>query len=421
MLLPYGHEDLRARRWPVVTTAIIAICGVAFVASFVAEQALEPQVEQQTDVILRLYAAHPHDLHLPPRLQAALGDAPPSELESLAAVHDRSHLTPLERERAQQEIDDAGVVLDGLLARLPDARFGYLPARPRVLQLFTSMFMHADVFHILGNLWFLWLAAVSLEDRWGRPVFAGFYLVAGVVAAVAYGLTTARPDVPLIGASGAIAGVMGAFLVLFAKTRIQFVYFYYRVGRFAAPAYVMLPLWLAEQAFDAIFYADSDGIAYGAHLGGFAFGALVAVGLKFSGLDARLDRSVEGTVSIDLDPRIERAEIFQSQGRSDEARALATAVIADEDKKHRERSNDVVGALRVLYTLDKDQPSYERFVRLLAVDDLTLDEAARITAARVRERGDEAVSPLAVPLRLRLAKRLDRLGDADAAARVRPA
>src|SRR6476620_8815865 len=103
--------------------------------------------------------------------------------------------------------------------------FGYVPEHAGITGLFTYMFVHADVLHVAGNMWFLFLCGLSLEDRWGRLPFAVYYLVAGVVAAGVHHVATSEPSASLIGASGAVAGAMGAFLVLFATTKIRFVGF----------------------------------------------------------------------------------------------------------------------------------------------------------------------------------------------------
>ena len=110
------------------------------------------------------------------------------------------------------------------------------------------MFLHGGWLHLFGNLLLLFLTGPFIEDRWGRPAFLAFYLAAGLAAA---GLFVARfPELslPLIGASGAIAGCMGAFLVRFFRTRMQYFYWFgIFVGTFSAPAWLMLPLWFGNE------------------------------------------------------------------------------------------------------------------------------------------------------------------------------
>ena len=166
--------------------------------------------------------------------------------------------------------------------------FGYVPAEPSLLALFTSMFLHGGWLHLLGNMLFLWLAGGSLEDRWGRLFYPVFYLAGGVVAALIHGVMTPQSSTPMVGASGAIAALMGAFLVRLATTRIRFLYWLliFR-GTFSIPAYVALPLWLLQQ-FAMARFGVGGGIAVWAHIGGFVFGALVAIVIRLSDVEKNI-------------------------------------------------------------------------------------------------------------------------------------
>jgi tetratricopeptide (TPR) repeat protein len=137
--------------------------------------------------------------------------------------------------------------------------------------------------HLIGNMYLLWLCGCSLEDVWGRPLYIVFYLSSGAAAAMAQ--AWAFPDSPahLVGASGAIAGLMGAFLIRFYNARIRFFYWYYiRFGTFFAPAWLMLPLWLLSQVFYALLYEDASPVAFWAHIGGFVFGSFIALFVKWT-------------------------------------------------------------------------------------------------------------------------------------------
>lgn len=200
--------------------------------------------------------------------------------------------------------------------------FGYLPERANLHGLVTYMFVHADVWHVAGNMWFLFLCGLSLEDRWGRLPFALYYLVAGVVAAGVHHLATSNPSASLIGASGAVAAAMGAFLVLFATTKIRFVGFLgFRLASFEAPAYVMLPLWAVVELLYGLV-ASSSGTAHWAHVGGFGFGVAVAVAFRVFGLDRRLDDAVERAAVLGDDPRMDAAKALVEKGEAGQAIAL---------------------------------------------------------------------------------------------------
>ena len=148
------------------------------------------------------------------------------------------------------------------------------PEKNVYLAVLTSMFLHGSLAHLAFNMLFLWIFGNNLEDRWGRARYLLFYAAAGIAATLAFVLTSPRSAVPLIGASGAIAGVMGAYLMLFPRARILGL-----VGIFPLPlpAWVFLGFWFVSQ-----FLGGSDGVAYAAHIGGFVFGLGVGAVVRSS-------------------------------------------------------------------------------------------------------------------------------------------
>ena len=150
---------------------------------------------------------------------------------------------------------------------------------PQVSRVFTSMFMHGSWMHLLGNMWFLWLFGNNIEDSMSRPKFVIFYLAAGVAAALAQVAADPASAVPMVGASGAISGVMGAYLVLFPRVRV---YTLVPLGFFmqtmALPAWVMLIYWAVIQfagGLTGLASEQSGGVAFWAHLGGFVAGVVL--------------------------------------------------------------------------------------------------------------------------------------------------
>ncbi len=138
----------------------------------------------------------------------------------------------------------------------------------------TSMFLHAGLLHLGGNMLFLWIFGDNLEEQMGHLGFLAFYLACGALAAAAHLLADPTSPVPTVGASGAIAGVMGGYLLLFPKARVDvlliFVVFFRVI---TLPAWVMLGLWFALQLFNGIAIdTTTGGVAYWAHAGGFAAG-----------------------------------------------------------------------------------------------------------------------------------------------------
>jgi len=314
-----SHEGMSARRWPIVTSIIIVACvAVQIAMTLRAPPALE--VDDAHVQALQYFAAHPY-LDVKPgvvsELDPATVDMAHTAARTLGEPDD-------ETRRAEQQRLDA--ILDGVApARTRDdpmRRFGYVPARHNLLGLLTSPFLHDGWLHLVGNMWFLFFCGVTLEDRWGRVVFPLFYVAAGAVAALVHGALCPHDTVPLVGASGAIAGCMGAFTVAFARTPVRFLWLLaIRPKTLTAPAFVVLPVWAAFEALWGLLFPGSD-TAHWAHVGGFAFGVVVGLALRHSGLDRRLDDAVEVAAVLSGDPRIEEARRLAGAGRRDEAIAM---------------------------------------------------------------------------------------------------
>src|SRR5262252_7688521 len=145
---------------------------------------------------------------------------------------------------------------------------------PQVSHLITSMFLHGSWMHLIGNMWFLWLFGNNIEDSMGRLRFLAFYLISGLAAALGQIITNPSAIVPMIGASGAISGVMGAYLVLYPRVRVYvlvpiFIFF----TSIAVPAWVMLGYWFLLQLASGLLSSnDVGGVAFWAHICGFLAG-----------------------------------------------------------------------------------------------------------------------------------------------------
>ncbi len=154
---------------------------------------------------------------------------------------------------------------------------------PGELTLVTSMFLHAGWLHLGGNMLYLWIFGDNIEDAMGHFKFIVFYLVCGIAGALAHGLSDPASVTPMVGASGAIAGVLGAYLVLHPRTRVL-VLALYRIP-LHLPAYIVLGGWVLLQIFN-VYAGDSTagGTAWWAHIGGFATGVLLIVPMRRKGL-----------------------------------------------------------------------------------------------------------------------------------------
>ena len=152
------------------------------------------------------------------------------------------------------------------------------PLVANLLTVLTSMFMHGGIGHILGNMWFLWIFGDNVEDRLGHFGYLIFYLVCGIAAALTDIALAPTSPVPMIGASGAIAGVMGGYFILYPRARVLtwvfFIFFWW------LPAWIWLGLWFVNQFFSTAIVATSTyqqkgGVAFAAHVGGFIAGLLL--------------------------------------------------------------------------------------------------------------------------------------------------
>jgi membrane associated rhomboid family serine protease len=143
----------------------------------------------------------------------------------------------------------------------------------------SSMFMHGGWFHLLGNMWFLWVFGDNVEDAMGHGGFLLFYLLAGLAAAAAQTLSSPTSAVPMVGASGAIGGVMGAYAIRFPRHRIDVLFFFgFFIRVIPLPAWVMLGYWFVIQLLSGtVGPAEGGGVAFWAHIGGFAAGAALAL------------------------------------------------------------------------------------------------------------------------------------------------
>ena len=173
-----------------------------------------------------------------------------------------------------------GVVPATLLrdARLPPDLY----LVPPVATILTSMFLHGGWLHLIGNMLFLWIFGDNVEDAMGHVRFAIFYLVCGTVAALAQSLPNPESTVPMIGASGAISGVLGAYVLLYPRAQVLVLI---PLGLFTQlvhlPAMVVLGIWFAMQLISSLLAAPgAGGVAFGAHVGGFVAGMLLVPLLK---------------------------------------------------------------------------------------------------------------------------------------------
>jgi len=344
MLIPLGHEKTTVRRLPWVTFGIMAVCLMVHLLVSLTWRDGEQQLVENLDEAFRFFLEHPY-LELEHDFQDLVAQNVPEE-EFAALLEAARQMGPKPPDdasrlaRQQENLDRLTSTALEALRSTPFHDWGLIPAALKPHSVVTHMFVHGGWLHLIGNLFILFLAGPFVEDVWGRPVFLSFYLVGGAFAGLLYALR--YPDLagPLIGASGAVAAVMGAFLVRFFNAKIRFFYwFIIFVGTFSAPAWLMLPLWFARelffaQAMDVVAPGGGGGgVAYWAHVWGFAFGAAVECGFRRFGFEERfIDRVIESKITVVDNRTIEEALDLRSEGREEEAfRLLSQAVEQDPD------------------------------------------------------------------------------------------
>jgi membrane associated rhomboid family serine protease len=252
-----------------VTVALILACVAVFVWQLSFSDSEErspdyPGVSERAANTIE-YGAIPYRL-LHPGTDCDLGAAAVSPTEAEPAVVCRG--TPEYREAVELNRESPA----GIPPPLP------LDAVPWVLTILTSMFMHGGFLHIGFNMLFLWVFGNNVEDSMGRARFLLFYLLGGAAAVYAQSAIDPESTVPTIGASGAVAAVLGAYLVLLPRARvITLVFLFFFVTMIEIPAFALLGLWFALQFLPAIGQATAPdvaggGVAYFAHVGGFVFG-----------------------------------------------------------------------------------------------------------------------------------------------------
>lgn len=305
---PIGHEESTVRRLPFATFGLILFCCLIFAAT---QTIMDKQIKQQRQLEeqmnrLKVCAYFQYHEQQKGGLVTALIDKDAGNWNEVykklgkniedywrafaagkaATVDDPLYLKFQELALKQAEMEEESIV----------RRFGLIPNRVTPVSLITSMFLHGSLGHLIFNMLFLYLAGFALEEVWGRAMYLGFFLLAGLAGGVVHVLMHLGSPVPSIGASGAIAGLMGAFLFRFFRVKIRFAYFVWffwhvRMGTMLLPSFVVLPFWLAVQVFYASMSAGSQaGIAYWDHIGGFCFGVLGAFALKTTGFGTKTIR-----------------------------------------------------------------------------------------------------------------------------------
>ncbi len=340
MLIPLGHEQTSVRRLPWVTFTIMGLCVAIFVAMAPGEHRIEMETFLRLQQSLVYYSFHPY-LEIAPRFRSVVVNQIGEDQafvfsEQMRRSGPQPPDDPAQLERQQQRFD---AIVNAYFARVDSSllsRFGLVPTRFDAAHLVTYQFLHVGWVHLVFNLLMLFVVAPFVEDVWGRPIFAAFYLAAGATAGVMFAVRYPDLQTPLVGASGAIAGVMGAFLIRFFKSRIRFlVWLGLPVGPFGAPAWIIFPLWFAFQLFSAQSLdrqlPEGSGVAFWAHVWGFVFGVVFAAGMAQLRIEQRwLYRAIESKVTMLDNTLVDQAVGRARAGDTAGAMAKLEALLAGE-------------------------------------------------------------------------------------------
>ncbi len=319
MIIPLGHEQTSVRRLPWVTFGIMALCTLILVLISPGEHQRQMVGFIRLHQALGYYTQHPY-LEIDPRFRRIfvldMGEEQAAAFtEFMRESGPRPPRSPARLQAEQQRLDG---LVEAYYKGLEESilyRFGLVPDHLRAANLITYAFLHTGWIHLFFNLLMLFVIAPFVEDVWGRPLFAGFFLAAAAFAGIMFAIRYPDVTVPLVGASGAIAGVMGAFLVRYLRSRLRFVlWLIIPVGPFQAPAWVILPIWflvqlLSAQSMDASLPDGGGGaVAFWAHVWGFLFGVVSAVAVRYFRIEEHfIDSAIERKVTLLDNPTIEQA------------------------------------------------------------------------------------------------------------------
>ena len=163
-------------------------------------------------------------------------------------------------------------------------RFGFIPANFSIITVFTSMFLHGGISHIMGNMWFLWVFGDNVEGVLGHVKFAVFYIICGLAATMSQLFVDPSSTIPMIGASGAIAGVLGMYMIRFPHARVHvFAFIIIFFTTFRIPAMFVLGFWFFNQltnGLGSLGFDTTGGVAWFAHIGGFISGVMLNPAFK---------------------------------------------------------------------------------------------------------------------------------------------
>lgn len=420
LLIPIGLKQDEVRRHPWVSYAIIAanvavflLLQLAWLGSDVADRFREKGEKVVEYLFERPYLKIPEELAplCDERFLASINRAREA-YKSAARVPDAWELR-----LQQQKLNALAKELTAVVREAPVLRYGYAPAHPTPGTAVSSLFVHSGWLHLIGNMLFFFATGPFLEDVLGRLLFTLLYVFSGWAGLAAHAWQNPGSLAPVVGASGAIAGVMGAFLIRLGASRIHFlcvpiVILPWIRFRLFIPAFVFLPLWFLGQFWFASSAQGASGVAFWAHVGGFVFGAAVALLVRLTRLEEKfIHPLIESQVSWTQNTHLVRAIEAQSRGDRATARRETGRVLSEQPNN--------VDAWRLAYETAFDEHDWKAYAnaatRLL---ELYVHQGERDLARNlIEEASGNAFEELPAKFHLRAGSFLEKEGRARAAVR----
>lgn len=367
MIIPVGHDKL-FRRLPYLTITLIGLCTITWLITFPIELKQRSQIQKiyeeelfeiEKELFLLYVSEHPEgysDPYIQDKFYKALEEG---------EIIDKDSEEYKEWEEVYTKFKtSAGKRVFSIL--------GFKPGKFNFLNLITSIFVHGGFFHLFFNMLFLWLVGVNIEDYWGRPLFISLFLIGGIFSSLFYAIFNLGSTVPLIGASGAISAVMGAFAVRFYKTKIRFFYFFILFfrpiwGTFLLYAWFALGFWFFEQLFYAMITKSTfSSVAFFAHVGGFLFGLAAGFGMKYLKVEEKYlaDKIEKQIEAVQLHPKLEEAFIKRDAGDTEGAINLLKEVLKEEPSNSDARL-ELARSLLLLERKNEASKEYEKLISQL--------------------------------------------------------
>lgn len=289
MLIPLGHEGHELQRRPWVTWSLAVLCVAVFADQRIGAKANRDMAVTRYVEAVEYLVEHPW---LEPSEQLGFD---PEARRIIAQLRESrpSHGLQMQEGREQERLDELTEEWRFHLESMPFWRYGYRRELGLDHSLLTNLFIHADWLHLIGNLVFLLILGPPLESALGHVLFPVLYLVGGAAAALFHAGFTANPEIPLGGASGSVAVLMGMFVVRFGGSKLRFLLVLFPlIARVRIRAWIFLAAWaVMELAYASVFEVDptlSSGVAHLAHFGGFGFGLIAMFALGMLSVESRL-------------------------------------------------------------------------------------------------------------------------------------